>query len=214
MLRAIALTNPKLVTQMGNQGHSSEGARLINEWIRRGHLGAVHEVHVWTNRPVVYWPQGLPLPTGVRPSMSPAPIGNPWTYRHVQDVLADAHGRRRHAAGGARLGPLSRADRGRHVPYHPVYHPFNWRGWLDFGSGALGDMGAHLHRPSLLGARDSMYPTSIEATSTPWGTMAMAPLDPTAPAILRPGGRSADPCHFRSQPACTISLRRAASSRP
>ena len=36
---------------------------------------------------------------------------------------------------------------GRHaedIPYHPIYHPFNWRGWTDFGVGALGDMGAHL----------------------------------------------------------------------
>ena len=30
------------------------------------------------------------------------------------------------------------------VEYHPVYHPFNWRGWVDWGQGALGDMGAHL----------------------------------------------------------------------
>ena len=28
-------------------------------------------------------------------------------------------------------------------PYHPTYAPFVWRGWLDFGTGALGDMGAH-----------------------------------------------------------------------
>ena len=37
------------------------------------------------------------------------------------------------------LGPVAED-----VPYHAVYHPFNWRGWLDFGAGALGDMGAHL----------------------------------------------------------------------
>ncbi len=30
------------------------------------------------------------------------------------------------------------------VDYHPLYHPFNWRGWVDWGQGALGDMGAHL----------------------------------------------------------------------
>ena len=30
------------------------------------------------------------------------------------------------------------------VEYHPLYHPFNWRGWVDWGQGALGDMGAHL----------------------------------------------------------------------
>ena len=99
VLRECALANPKLVTQMGNQGHSGEGARLINEWIRAGLIGPVHEVHVWTNRPIVYWPQGLPRPTGVAPSEMAGDFGNPWTYRHVQDVLAARHGRRRCTAG-------------------------------------------------------------------------------------------------------------------
>ena len=168
VLRDCALANPKLVTQMGNQGHSSEGARLINEWIQAGLIGAVHEVHVWTNRPIVYWPQGLPRPTGVAPSEVSGHFGNPWTYRHVQDVLAAAMG-----GGGAPpagldwdlyLGPIAQ-----NIPYHPIYHPFNWRGWLDFGSGALGDMGAHLidHPFSALGLT---YPVSIEATSTQWGS--------------------------------------------
>ncbi len=50
----------KVVTQMGNQGHSSEGAALINEWIGAGVIGPVREVQVWTNRPI--WPQGIPRP--------------------------------------------------------------------------------------------------------------------------------------------------------
>jgi len=168
VLRERALASPKLVNQMGNQGHSSEGARLINEWIGAGIIGPVHEVHVWTNRPVVYWPQGVPRPTGMAPSEVPGGFGNPWTFRHVQDVLAAAMG-----SGGAPpagldwnmyLGPIAE-----NVPYHPIYHPFNWRGWLDFGSGALGDMGAHLidHPFWALGLT---YPSSIEATSTQWGT--------------------------------------------
>src|SRR6202795_2742921 len=48
-LRSLALANPKIVTQMGNQGHSSEGARLVNEWIQAGVIGPVRELHVWTN---------------------------------------------------------------------------------------------------------------------------------------------------------------------
>jgi predicted dehydrogenase len=170
VLRARALANPKLVTQMGNQGHSSEGARLINEWIGAGLIGPVHEVQVWTNRPVVYWPQGLPRPTGIVPTEVSGGLGNIWTFGHVQEVLAGAMG-----GGGAPpagldwtlyLGPLAED-----LPYHPIYHPFNWRGWLDFGSGALGDMGAHLidHPFWALGLT---YPSSIEATSTPWGTAA------------------------------------------
>jgi len=51
----------KVVTQMGNQGHSGEGVRLIEEWIADGAIGKVHEVHCWTNRPI--WPQGMPRPT-------------------------------------------------------------------------------------------------------------------------------------------------------
>ncbi len=47
----------KVVTQMGNQGHSGDGTRLICEWIWAGAIGAVREVHAWTNRPV--WPQGV-----------------------------------------------------------------------------------------------------------------------------------------------------------
>ncbi len=50
----------KVVTQMGNQGHSGEGVRLIEEWIAAGAIGKVREVHSWTNRPI--WPQGMPRP--------------------------------------------------------------------------------------------------------------------------------------------------------
>jgi predicted dehydrogenase len=50
----------KVVCQMGNQGHSEEGVRLIEEWISDGAIGKVREVHCWTNRPI--WPQGMPRP--------------------------------------------------------------------------------------------------------------------------------------------------------
>ena len=45
----------KVVSQMGNQGHSGEGIRQITEWIAAGLIGQVREVHAWTNRPI--WPQ-------------------------------------------------------------------------------------------------------------------------------------------------------------
>jgi predicted dehydrogenase len=47
----------KVATQMGNQGHSGDGARLVCEWIWSGAIGKVRAVHAWTNRPV--WPQGV-----------------------------------------------------------------------------------------------------------------------------------------------------------
>ncbi len=53
------------------------------------------------------------------------------------------------------------------VPYHPIYHPFNWRGWIDWGMGAIGDMGAHLIDHSMW-ALDLGYPTTIETISTPF----------------------------------------------
>ncbi len=52
----------KVATQMGNQGHSSDDARLVNEHIWAGTIGEVREVQVWTNRPLGYWPQGIPRP--------------------------------------------------------------------------------------------------------------------------------------------------------
>ena len=54
------------------------------------------------------------------------------------------------------------------VQFHPIYHPFNWRGWVDWGTGALGDMGAHLIDHPFW-ALDLGLPTQIEATSSPWG---------------------------------------------
>ena len=62
----------KVATQMGNQGHSKEGCRLIKEWIADGAIGPVRDVHCWTNRPV--WPQGILRPT----ETPPVPEGLDW----------------------------------------------------------------------------------------------------------------------------------------
>ena len=121
-----------LVTQMGNQGHSKEGARLICEWIWDDAIGDVREVHVWTNRPI--WPQGIDAPKEI-PSVPPTLDWDVW------------------------LGPAPWR------PYHPAYLPFNWRGWWDYGTGAVGDMGAHLIDQPFwalkLGA-----PATVQASST------------------------------------------------
>lgn len=54
-----------------------------------------------------------------------------------------------------------------YVQYNSVYHPFNWRGWVNLGTGSLGDMGAHLidHPIWALGLG---YPSRVECTSTPF----------------------------------------------
>jgi len=50
-------------------------------------------------------------------------------------------------------------------PYNSVYTPWNWRGWWDFGTGALGDMACHILDPVFM-ALKLQYPTKVEASST------------------------------------------------
>jgi len=122
----------KVASQMGNQGHSGEGVRLICEWIWDGAIGPVHEVHAWTNRPI--WPQGIDRPT----ETPPVPPNLDW------DLW---------------LGPAPER------PYNPAYLPFSWRGWWDFGCGALGDMACHVIDP-IFSALKLKYPVSVEACAT------------------------------------------------
>ena len=122
----------KVATQMGNQGQSKEGPRLIAEWIADGAIGQVREVHAWSNRPI--WPQGIEKPQDI-PAIPATLAWDLW------------------------LGPAPvRA-------YHPAYLPFKWRGWWDFGTGALGDMGCHIINPAFFALKLG-HPTSVEATST------------------------------------------------
>ena len=51
-------------------------------------------------------------------------------------------------------------------PYHPGYHPFKWRGWWDFGTGALGDMGCHIIDAAFWSLKLG-YPETVEAESSP-----------------------------------------------
>ncbi|MCI0491323.1 MAG: Gfo/Idh/MocA family oxidoreductase [Planctomycetes bacterium] len=102
-------------TQMGNQGTASDGFRAGVELVQSGSVGPIREVHAWTNRPFKYWKQAPDIVA--RPQEAP-PIP---PYVHW-DLF---------------LGPAPQR------PYHPVYHPHNWRGWWDFGTGSLGDMACH-----------------------------------------------------------------------
>ena len=154
-----ARQTPKAVTQMGNQGHSWDDGRKAVEWVQSGAIGDVTEVHVWTNRPLSYWPQGIPRPEPRRISDNLR-----WNMNGVMARLANAMGIYSvpdELSWDLFLGPAPACE------YHPVYHPFNWRGWVDWGCGALGDMGAHLIDHSYW-ALDLGYPTSIETVSTPF----------------------------------------------
>ncbi len=94
-----------VATQMGNQGNSGEGIRLICEWIWNDEIGEVKEVHAWTNRPI--WPQGLmrPMETPSTPPtldwnnfIGPAPWRpyhpsyTPWNWRAWWDFGTGALG--------------------------------------------------------------------------------------------------------------------------
>jgi predicted dehydrogenase len=124
----------KVATQMGNQGHANEGPRLLKEWIQAGILGDVTEIHSWTNRPT--WPQGVQVPDHSKsiPVVPPTLDWDLW------------------------LGVA--AER----PYDPAYLPFNWRGYWDFGTGALGDMGCHI-MDGAYWALGLTAPASVEAVS-------------------------------------------------
>ncbi len=110
-------------TQMGNQGHSGVGVRELCEMIWDGAIGQVREAHIWTNRPV--WPQGI-LPEwtdGIARPLPEQPIPD-WMDWDLW------------------LGPAP------YRPYNEGYAPFKWRGWWDFGCGALGDMACHIMDPA------------------------------------------------------------------
>jgi predicted dehydrogenase len=159
-----AKSNPKVVTQMGNQGHSWDDARTAVEYVWAGAIGDVREVHVWTNRPLGYWPQGIPRPE----ARTPPPNGFRWNGPGLEARLATAmagnYPKPEGLAWDLFLGTAP------YVEYHPVYHPFNWRGWVDWGCGAIGDMGAHLMDHSMW-ALDLGYPTTIETVSTPFNSV-------------------------------------------
>jgi len=125
-------------TQMGNQGHSSDAMRRLREWIEDGAIGPVHEVHAWSDRPVGGDPWS-DFPIMARPEETPpVPEGLDW------DLW---------------LGPAQAR------PYHPIYHPLSWRGFLDFGTGALGDMGTHILDPAFY-ALQLGHPTRVQASTT------------------------------------------------
>ena len=137
----------KVATQMGNQGYSNEGTRQAAEMVWAGEIGNVTEVHAWTNRPI--WPQGLtaiPAPDAVPPTLD-------W------DLWLGVAPSRPYTSGG----------NGYPTEYGNFYQPFNWRGFYDFGCGALGDMACHiLGAPNLalrLGAPTGVECVSQEGTS-------------------------------------------------
>jgi predicted dehydrogenase len=131
----------KVITQMGNQGHTHDGTRLLKEWVEAGVLGDVREVVSWTNRPF-YPPWREPIGSFKLPDHSKflpvVPKSLNWD---------------------AWLGVA--ADRA----YDPCYMPWRWRGWWDFGTGPFGDVACHI-MDGAYWALNLGAPTAVEAMST------------------------------------------------
>lgn len=138
---ARAAREAQVATQMGNQGMAFEGNRLIKEWLADGAIGPVREVHVWSDRPTHRGKLPLWWPQGIERPRDTPPVPDTLDW----DLW---------------LGPAPWR------PYHPAYVPFRWRGWWDFGSGGLGDMGIHNLAP-VIDALQLGAPRSVHASSTP-----------------------------------------------
>jgi predicted dehydrogenase len=134
----------KVVTQMGNQGTAHDGFRAGVELIRSGAIGNVQEVHVWTNRPYSDWKAGK-----MYWKQSPQITSRPKETPPVPEYLS----------WNLWLGPAPER------PYNPAYHPHDWRGWWDFGTGALGDMACHTANLPFMALQLGL-PTRVHAISS------------------------------------------------
>ncbi len=134
LLRAEAKKN-KVCTQMGNQGTAANGLRRAAELLRAGELGDVTEIHVWTNRPI--WPQAPDVTAEKPPKAGPVPAGIHW-----DEFLAVAPDRE----------------------YGAGMHSFAWRGYWDYGTGAIGDMACHTANMAFMGLNlATVHPTKVSA---------------------------------------------------
>jgi predicted dehydrogenase len=136
---AAAARTAKVATQMGNQGQASRGTRLLCELVWGGAIGNVTEAHIWTDRPS----------RGLFDEYWPQGVGRPQDKPAVPETMS----------WDLWLGPAPER------PYHRAYAPFIWRGWWDFGTGALGDIGCHAMDPVFRALRLGA-PLSVQASST------------------------------------------------
>ena len=126
-----------VATQMGNQGHSSDGARVAAEIVWSGEIGDVTEVHAWHGYPA--WPQGMQTV----PPDEPVPSTLDW------DLWLGTAAWRPYTSGG--YDELARGGAGGNLSTAYAggfYLPFNWRGFYDFGTGLVGDWAVHIIGPA------------------------------------------------------------------
>jgi predicted dehydrogenase len=128
----------KVVTQLGNQGHSSGSIRRLCEWVWAGAIGQVHTVHAGCDAFKDVYSQIRNLDKLDK------------TYEVPQGLDYDLW-----------IGPVP------FRPYTPFWIPWNWRGWLPFGTGTIGDWFCHVIDPTFW-ALDLDAPTSVQAEVTGW----------------------------------------------
>jgi predicted dehydrogenase len=148
----------RAVTQMGTQ--SSADARTLRqvEMIQSGALGEITEIHLATDRPV--WPQGWDRPSGDEA----APGELDW------DLWLGTAKTRPYLGKWPEGHPVYGAESWKRFIYHKtppleIYHPFTWRGWIEFGSGAVGDIAPHSMNVIFL-ALDLGPPAAVEVMET------------------------------------------------
>ncbi len=128
-----------VATQMGNQAQATDNTRIVQEYVLDNAIGQVESVHIWTDRPS----------RGLFDEYWPQGVDRPAATPPVPDTLD----------WDLWLGPAPARS------YHSAYLPTKWRGWWDFGTGALGDIACHFFDP-VFRALKLGAPTSVEASST------------------------------------------------
>ena len=146
-------------TQMGNQGSVNDRLRKNAAQLRAGVIGNILDVHSRTDRPI--WPQGpnrdLTLEKFSKAIREEDPDIADDEIAEKEKQIAEAL---KTVDWKLWLGVAPLRD------YWPgLYHPFAWRGWWDFGAGALGDMACHNINMVFKGT-DLKDPTSVVATSS------------------------------------------------
>lgn len=135
----LAARKAGVATQMGNQAQAAEQTRVVQEFVMDNAVGQIREAHIWTDRPS----------RGLFDEYWPQGVSRPVDEPKIPDSLA----------WDLWLGPAPQR------PYHSAYLPTKWRGWWDFGTGALGDIACHYFDP-VMRALKLGAPTSVEASST------------------------------------------------
>jgi predicted dehydrogenase len=142
-----------VATQVTASSRLDETVLRNMEIVQSGILGDIREVHCWTDRP--WWPQGMTRPEG----KDTIPETLKWDL-----WLGPAHDRPYKKGWGAESLVMQQL-KARVLVYDAVYHPFNFRGWWDFGTGAMGDMGCHFFN-RIFPVLNLGHPVSVHASST------------------------------------------------